>query len=249
MFRFWLIVFAFISAEPWIGWTQQVRGVVVDVTGAAVGGATVRLLKSVSEEVAHVTGTDSGQFQLGSVGPGSYVLTAWQRGFRSRRVTVVLRQEGEALDLGHIRLDLAGCDAPGVICDWFGEAPPPDPVVSRSDLQIRTDCMAAFATSIVFCSGDRMGRSEADADIRLTRDGSGVYLTAMNGALLSEPDLPRGDCRDAYPKEKQIRIDGRGPGDDICLHTHDRHWSHVFFTDAVDRASQQIAFWQITRKR
>jgi len=35
--------------------------------------------------------------------------------------------------------------------------------------------------------------------------------------VLSEPELPRGDCRDAYPKEKQIRIDGFGPGDDIRM--------------------------------
>jgi hypothetical protein len=146
-------------------------------------------------------------------------------------------------------LDLAGCDAPGVICDWLGEAAPPDPVVSRSNLQIQTGCMAALATGSAFCAGDRIGGTEADADIRLTQDASGVFLTAMNGALLSEPDLPRGDCRDAYPAKKQIRIDGLGLGDDICLYTHDRHWSHVFFTYAVNRDSHQIAIWQITRKR
>jgi len=222
-------------------------GKITRPTGAAIGGATVRLLKSVSEDVAQVMAIDSGQFQLGTI-PGSYVLAAWQRGFRSRRVTIVLRQD-EVLDLGTIRLDVAGCDAPGVICDWFGEVPPPDPVVSRSNLQMRTGCMARLAASKVFCPGDRTGGSESEADIRLTHDDSGVYLTAMNGALLSQPDLPRGDCRDAYPKEKRIRIDGLGPGDDICLHTHDRHWTHAFFTDVISPASDQIVFWQITRKR
>ena len=114
---------------------------------------------------------------------------------------------------------------------------------------MRTGCMATLAATKMFCPGDRTGGSESEADIRLTHDDSGVYLTAMNGALLSEPDLPRGDCRDAYPKEKRIRIDGLGPGDDICLHTHDRHWTHVFFTDVISPASDQIVFWQITRKR
>jgi hypothetical protein len=109
--------------------------------------------------------------------------------------------------------------------------------------------MAAFAANSAFCPGDRTGKSEADADVRLTHHEDGVYLTAMNGALLSEPDLPGGDCQDAYPKEKQIRIDGLGPGDDICLHTHNRHWSHIFFTETVARGSDQIALWQITRKR
>lgn len=248
MFRLWLLLFVVVSTAPG-GATQQVRGAVVDTTGAAIGGATVRLLNSVSGEVAHVMANDSGQFQLEIAAPGGYIVTAWHRGFRRRRVKVVSRPEGEALDLGNIRLDFAGCDAPGVICDSFGAAPPPDPVVSRGDLQIRTDCMVAFATSRAFCAGDLKGWNEGDADIRLIRDERGVYLAAMNGAALSEPDLPRLDCGDAYPKEKQIRIDGLGPGDDICLHTHDRHWSHVFFTDDVDRGSRNIGIWQITRKR
>ena len=249
MFRFWLAACAVISSTPWVAAAQQVRGVVVDVTGAAIGGATVRLLKSVSEEAAHATATKSGRFQLETVAPGSYVLVAWQQGFRSRRLTVVVSRAGEALDLGYIRLNAADCDAPGVICDTFGESPPPDTVVSRGNLQMQSDCMAAFAASRVFCHGDPSGGREADADIRLSHDENGVYLTAMNGALFSEPDLPRGDCREAHPKEKQLRIDGLGRGDDICLYTHDRHWSHMFFTDAINRGSRQIAFWQITRKR
>jgi hypothetical protein len=223
--------------------------VVVDATGAAIGGATVRLLKSVSDDVAHVTAANSGKFQFETVAPGRYILAAWQQGFRSRRIPLVLRGAGEALDLGYIRLEVAGCDAPGVICDSIGPASPPDPVVSRSNLHIQSDCMAGFAANSAFCPGDRTGKSEGDADIRLTHDDNGVYLTAMNGALLSQPDLPRGDCHDANPKEKQIRIDGLGSGDDICLNTHDRHWSHIFFTDRVTRGSLQIALWQITRKR
>jgi len=228
---------------------QQVRGAVVDATGAAIGGASVRLLRSDSEEMAHTTADASGKFQLESVGSDSYVLKAWQRGFRSRRVPVVVRSETEAIDLGDIRLDVAGCDAPGVICDWFGEAPPPDPVVSRNDLRVQMDCMLAFTMGKAFCPGETKGPRQTDADVRLSQDQDGVYLTAMNGASLAAPNLPRGDCRDAYPKESKIRIDGLGLGDDICLYTHDRHWSHVFLTDEVSRGSRQIAVWQITRKR
>jgi hypothetical protein len=42
MFRLWLLLFAVVSIAPG-GATQQVRGAVVDTTGAAIGGATVRL--------------------------------------------------------------------------------------------------------------------------------------------------------------------------------------------------------------
>jgi len=76
-----------------------------------------------------------------------------------------------------------------------------------------------------------------------------VYMTALNGAALSLPNSPHDDCRGVHPKEAKIRIDGLGSGDDICLYTHDRHWSHVFLTADVDRRSPQIALWHVTRKR
>ncbi len=107
-----------------------------------------------------------------------------------------------------------------------------------------------FTRNKVLCPGDAKGAGgELDADLRITRDENGVYLTAMNGAALATPGLPRGDCQDAYRKEAKIRIDGLGPGDDICLYTHDRNWSHVFLTEEVTRRSDRIAIWQITRKR
>ena len=101
----------------------------------------------------------------------------------------------------------------------------------------------------MFCPGDPDGPRQTDADVRLIRDQGGVYLLAMNGASLAAPNLPRADCRDAYPKESRIRIDGYGPDDDICFYTHDHHWSHVFLTDDVLRGSHEIAVWQTTRKR
>ena len=229
--------------------SQQIRGAVVDVTGAAIEGASVRLLNSDSEEVIHATADASGKFQMGSAGADSYVLKAGQPGFRSRRVPVGVHSETETIDVGDIRLDIAGCDAPGVICDWFGEAPPPDPVVSRNNLRVQMDCMLAFTMGKAFCTSETKEPRQTDADVQLSLNENGVYLTAMNGASLAAPNLPSADCRDAYPKESKIRIDGLGPGDDICLYTHDQHWSHVFLTSDVSRSSRQIAVWQITRKR
>jgi hypothetical protein len=199
---------------------------------------------------ARATADSAGKFQIKIVDGGGLILKVWFDGFRSRRVPLAVPAEKEIVDAGTIRLELAGCDAPGVICDWFGEAPPPDPVVSRGYLQLNINCVLALAVGKVLCPGDGNGRNwEATADLRITADNEGIFLTAVNGATLSPPDLPRGDCRDAHPSETKIRIDGLGPGDDICLHTHDRHWSHVFLTDNVSRGSEQIALWQITRKR
>ncbi|MFN7996803.1 MAG: carboxypeptidase-like regulatory domain-containing protein [Bryobacteraceae bacterium] len=243
----WLLLCALGSAALSLGRAQQVRGTVVDRAWGAIGGATVRLLNPASEEVAHVTANEAGKFQIQIVGPGEYILRASHPGFRSRRVTVVLRSVGQALDVGDIQLNIASCDAPGVICDSFGDAPPPDPIASSGNLQIRTGCGVAFVMNAVLCPGDPARGAE---DIRLTRSESGVYLTALNGATFVPPDPSSGDCSDAHPKENQIRIDGLGVGDDICLYTRDRHWAHVFFTDEVRRRdARPVAIWQITRSR
>jgi len=114
MLRLWCLALVLIS--PLCAGGQQIRGAIVDPTGAAIGGTSVRLLKSDYEEVAHATAADSGKFQMGSIGSGNYVLKAWQRGFRSRRVPVAVRSETETIDLGDIRLDLAR--------RWSGRRPP-----------------------------------------------------------------------------------------------------------------------------
>jgi hypothetical protein len=202
--------------------TWKIRGVAVDSVGAAVGGASVQLLDANFKLVAHVTADVAGKFSIETVDSGNFVLKVWLQGFRSRRLPVAT--DTEITDVGKIHLDVADCDAPGVICDWFGETPPHDPVASRGYLQVQTGCMLTFARSKGLCPGDPTGTRESEADVRITVDENGVYLTAMNGAALSKPNLPRGDCHGANPRETKVRIDGLGPGDDICLHTHDRHW-------------------------
>jgi Carboxypeptidase regulatory-like domain len=250
MFRVWLLAFVLISSSQVVASGQQIRGAIVDPNGASVAGASVRLLGLRTGAAADVTADESGKFQIGIGIPDNYVLKAWRQGFRNRRVPVVVSTEAVTIDLGNIRLDVAGCDAPGIFCDWFGEAPPLNLVISEGYLRAQTGCLLALTRNKVFCPSDpKGGHGEADADIRITRDENGVYLTAMNGAALSAPDLVAGDCRDAHPKERKIRIDGFGSGDDICIYTHDRRRSHVFLTDEVSRDSDRIAVWQITRKR
>jgi hypothetical protein len=245
-----ILVLAFAGEPAMVASDHQIRGVVIDATGAGLPGASVRVLQSESNaELSHATADHDGVFQIGNLEPGSFLLTAWLQGFRTRRVAVVVLADTEVTDVGKIRIELAGCDAPGVICDSFGISPT-DPVARQGYLQLKVNCSLALSAGKVYCPNDLSGPSEKKkADLLMTRDEGGVYLTAINGAAFAAPNLPRGDCRDAYPRETKIRIDGLGPGDDICLHTHDQHWSHVFLTSDVTRDSQQIDLWQLTRKR
>ena len=224
-----------------------VRGVALDATGAGLPGALVRLLDSASNAVITRGSADSeGKFQIGAVPSGSYTVVLWVQGFRARRVPAVIRT-GEISDVGKLRLGLAGCDAPGVICDSFG-TDPPDSIVSKAYLQVKDGCEVALAVGKVACPDSARGRT-AETELRLMKIGGGIYLSAMNGAALAQPNLPRPDCRDANPTESVVRIDGLGPGDDICVQGHDRHWSHVFFMENVLPDSTLVEVWQVTRRR
>jgi hypothetical protein len=54
MVRLWLIGFAFFSVTPVVESDRQIRGAIVDVTGVAIGGASIRQ-SSVSTVSALVT--------------------------------------------------------------------------------------------------------------------------------------------------------------------------------------------------
>src|SRR5271168_5497398 len=104
--------------------SATIRGKLVDVSDGALSGASVRVLESESHTVvARVIANQSGVFEVGPLKPGAYKLTARLRGFRLRIVTGLILQESTVRDLGTLRVDLAGCDAPGTVCDTFSAEP------------------------------------------------------------------------------------------------------------------------------
>jgi hypothetical protein len=240
-----ILVLAFILAPGATAAVHTIRGRVADATGAGAVGASVDLFDSDSKAIAHATADSSGKFQIQSAADGNLILKVWLRGFLSSRLRVVAGPEAKTIEMGDVRLEVAGCDAPGHNCDSFGTSPP-DPVVSQGNLHAKVSCLVALVAGKVYCPGEG---HEADADLRLTKEDRGLFLVAANGAALSAPNPPHGDCHDAHPDQKKTRLDGLGPGDDICLYTHDRHWSHIFLTENASRGSERIAFWQITRRR
>lgn len=197
------------------------------------------LLPSSNTLITRFTTQQNGTFQSDALRPGSYTVIAWVQGFHARRVAVDVR-EGETADVGQIRLDLAGYDAPGVICDDFGLGPP-DPVLKSGYVQLKLECGADLRNSSSYCQDSSVAvRESAGVDVRLTKAESGLYLNAFNGASLSL------DCRGAG--RSTIRIDGFGPGDQICVRTHGGFSSHVFFVNDVEPSSQSVTLWHVTRK-
>ena len=112
--------------------TAELRGQTVDPSMAALPSALVRLRATGEKSATFGSETDiSGAFVIRDVPPGEYRLRIWVQAFRPRTLAVKL-YPGEVKDLGGIRLELAGCDAPGVICDYIGDPQEGDPSLVES---------------------------------------------------------------------------------------------------------------------
>ncbi len=106
-------------------------GSVVDATGAFIPKVKIRLVREDTRETVVRGEADSrGRFALREVAAGTYLALFASPGFREGTVdSVSVVADGER-DLGAVRLDVGGCDAPGAICDDFGivalNPPPPN---------------------------------------------------------------------------------------------------------------------------
>jgi hypothetical protein len=86
-------------------------------------------------------------------------------------------------------------------------------------------------------------------DFKIVREDVRIFLTPLNGAAMSAPNSSKTDCSDAKLSDVKIRVDGLGPGYDVCVRTHEGHPSHVFLTSDIEPTSSEISLWHVTRKR
>jgi hypothetical protein len=220
------------------------RGVVVDQSlgGASLPHSVVRLLPEGSSATRYraEAGYD-GEFRVENVIPGTYTLRAYRPGFREEATTVNV-VEGEIANAGRVVLKMAGCDSPGTICDDFGIGPQPPPDVARGDVILRSGCAVDLDKAAVTCPEGGSGLDNR-ADLRLDAgQESAIYLSPVNGATIS-------GCESKSHGDQPIRIDGLGPGNDWCVQTSAKHYSHVFIElKVVEPGASEVILWVVTRK-
>jgi len=215
----------------------QIKGVVVDESGGPIL-AFVRVIETSSGAVlARMRASETGTFQTDILGAGSYTVTVGLNGFRRRDITKIAVGNGETTDVGSIKLAFAGCDAPGVMCDEVFssdlERERAEARVTRGELRLKLGQGADTAES---------------GDLQFTKDGAHVYLVPANGAAVSIPNSSTTDYSDAKYSKARIRVDGLGPGVDLCVRRKDGVVSHVFFIDDVERDSPEIHLWYVTHR-
>ncbi len=219
--------FAQAPGEP-TGWIQ---GRVVDPTNAPLVGF-LRVLQPDSRVLVLRQRAQGPEFKSNALRPGSYVLKVWAAGFRQHVPLAVTVQPGKVMDVGTIQMEVAGCDAPGVICDTVVPTRPP---LAYGHLSLKLDCGLDLDKGKVSCP------AASRADLLCAKDETGVYLSPANGAAAAP------DCRVPKYEPTRIRIDGFGPGDDLCVRTSSRHLAHLFFEDDVQRDSLEVRLYYVTK--
>jgi Carboxypeptidase regulatory-like domain len=209
------------------------------VSDASLGGLDAEIHLIRREPYLHLKTKASadGRFHLEQVEPGTYMVRAWKQGFRANPMREITLAEGEERDLGEIRLELSGCDAPGVICDYVG-AEPPDTSITSAHISLRAGGRYEL---------DKTSVKPGKPDIELRADGPALFIAGINGAVLTRPNGGDIACRGEYSQEP-VRIDGLGAGYDICVRTSEGRYSRIFLTHDIEPGSREAAIWFVTRR-
>lgn len=228
----WAIAFAADSGGA-------LRGSAVDSDGGPIPNARVRLLRPDTRVTAYRSvSREDGSFRLADVKAGRYMIAIGSRGFRERLIGKVEIQESRETNIGSVRLEIVGCDAPGVFCDTFSTEPALPPDLSSGDLKLFPACSVDLEGGRVACTVELdappatspLGERDADFGVEIS-DGRKIYFVPRNRAQLAEPDTG-GNCRKALSSHR-VRVDGVGAGGEMWVQTRRGHVSHVYFTTDV----------------
>jgi len=239
-----LFCVAMVTAMAWAE-GAAVRGRVVDASKGPLPGTLVRLVPTGEGFARFRSVADhNGEFEIKDVPPGRYALRIGRQAFQERTLSALELHAGELTSLGEIRLELAGCDAPEVICDSFGEAEQNDPIVSRGYIVLDPGAGVALDSSTVIRHDDtRTATSEHRSDLIASSDSGSWRITPVNGALLSQTA-----CYSAKFTPAPILLDGLGPGAEFCVQSNRHHYSHVFIIDEIRPETSSLRLWHVTRK-
>ncbi len=86
--------------------TGSVVGTVVDTSGSAIPGITVKLVSETTGGTREATSDELGSFVLNAIPPGSYTLIVEQSGFKRYEQKGIGLQPNDRLSLGEVRLEL-----------------------------------------------------------------------------------------------------------------------------------------------
>lgn len=200
-------------------------------------------------------GNVQGQFTVGRVEPGVYTLTVSVRGFK-KAVKSIQVASGQQLDTGITRLQIGGCNEPGVICDDFGLTLYNAPIHAQGSLEVPQLCAVDIDEGKVTCTIELDGRAtippakDADSDFWLKIGGRGeVKFSPRNGVTLAlnpATESSRDGCASAAYSSADVRVDGLPLGSRICLRTTRGRYAQVEFSGVIRLRAKRVKIEFVT---
>jgi hypothetical protein len=223
----------------------ELRGEVVDIMGAKIANATIRVLDEKSRKTVETARSDQdGGFHVQDLAGGRYLIVASAPGFSEKLIDIgIVHPDVDVFR--KIRLTMLDCDAPHMNCDTFSTGPieDPHPIVSRGRLTVGS--LDAVDLEKVRAVPPEAGTS----DLCLSKKEGGLYLTPLHKAENSKvcgKDFGQGGVQD---KKSSLRIDGLGSGSAICIRTNHGRISKIFLTREVQLGDKDIDIYIVTRAR
>ncbi len=223
----------------------SVRGEVVDTMGAKIVHATIRVLDEKSRKTVGTARSDQdGRFNVLALAAGRYLIAASSSGFSEKLIDIGIVQPDTDV-FRKIRLSILDCDAPHMNCDTFSSGPieDPHPIVSRGHLTVSS------SDAVDLENVRAVPTAEGTADFCLSEKEGGLYLSPVNKAGNSKICGKDFGQDGAQGKKSALRIDGLGPGSEICIKTNHGRFSKIFLTREVQPGDKKIEFDIVTRAR
>jgi 5-hydroxyisourate hydrolase-like protein (transthyretin family) len=229
------------AAESW----AQIRGEVVDQTGAQIPGTTIRVLDPKSRKTIKTARTDTrGRFDLAELNPGQYTIVFWAKEFVPEMVEVDTAKAGSEI-FRTVKLKAMNCDAPRMNCDTFSQVPisDPHPIVAEGTLTVsNSDAVDLDKRAIV-------PSTSISASFRLAEDGGALYLIPLNRAKLFNICAALQGSGQKRREILSLRVDGIGQNSEICMKSTHGRSSKLFLTGDVQPGDEQIAIYVVTREK
>jgi hypothetical protein len=248
---------ALLLVFPLLGWTQPppdksgaIRARVVDASGHPLLPTFRIQAQSGAKPRYEGTGNTSGEFLADHIQSGEYAVTVSCAGFRDKTLLNVHVAPGDQVDLGEFRLEIGGCNTPGVICDDFGLSLYEEPAHAQGVLEIPTLCAVDIDEGKVTCTieldgrGTLPARKDANSDFWLKVGKKGeLIMSAWNGVTfaLNPPVKPsRSGCASASYTSSDVRIDGLPLGSLLCIHTNLGRNAALLFLNSVPSGAERV---------
>lgn len=167
------------SAPP----TGIVRGTVTDPSGAAVGGATVKLLSSAGAPVDHTETNPAGNYIFNGVAPGSYSIAVAKTGYLTSQDNTFTITGGQQVT---INVTLTPSTVPqGTIYGFVTDSATGAPLGGALVILLSTVTGLAVAITLTDAAGEVLFCNQPDGDYLIIADHDGYLQSTASPVTIS----------------------------------------------------------------